>query len=186
MPTRKEDLMMLQQRPDCYQHVLGLRAVRRFTDEPLSDHDITAILEAGRWTGSAKNRQAWTFVVMSEPEDRARLASLGGTGGPLTHARLSIALVRLPEGNDFDIGRVAQNMMLAAAARGIGSCPATLHDPEKTAAALNLPADHVARRAIAFGYPDEAEEESIRAERRAAGRAGRKPLGELVRHGTFR
>ena len=92
--------MLPQNRPECYDHVVGLRAVRRYRDAAITEEDLAAILEAGRWTGSARNRQAWAFVVMSGPEEMARLARAGGAGGPLTHASLAIVLVRLPEGND--------------------------------------------------------------------------------------
>ena len=179
--------MLLSEQPGCYRHVLGLRAVRRFLTTAVPHDDITAILEAGRWTGSASNRQAWAFVVMSEPDDVARLAQASTSGSPLTRPALAIALVQLPAGNDFDMGRVAQNMMLAAAARGIGSCPVTLRDQERATDVLQLPGEgHVARRAIAFGYPDDRAEASDRADRRAAGGAGRRPLEVLVHSGRFR
>ena len=142
-------------------------------------------MEAGRWTGSAKNRQAWAFVVITDPEDRARLAEVGGPDGPLTQAVLSVALVRLPGGNDFDIGRAAQNMMLAAASLGIGSCAATLHDQERTAEILDLPADHAARWSIGFGYPDDVAEAELRFARRATKGFGRKPFDEVVHRDRF-
>ena len=179
--------MPLPVQPDCYRHVVGLRAMRRFQTAPIPDDDITAILEAGRWTGSARNRQAWAFVVMSEPEDVVRLAEAGLSGSPLTRAALAIALVQLPGGNDFDMGRVSQNMMLAAAARGIGSCPVTLRDQQRVIDVLQLPDEgHIARRAIAFGYPDDRAEAAERADRRTAGEAGRRPLDDLAHHGRFR
>ena len=170
-----------------YRHVMGLRAVRRFRTTAIPDDEVVAILEAGRWTGSARNRQAWAFVVMNEPHDVARLAEAGVPDSPLTRAPLAIALVQLPGGNDFDMGRAAQNMMLAASAKGIGSCPVTLRDQERTVEVLQLPHEgYVARRAIAFGYPDDGAEAAERAERRSAGGAGRRPLDLLVHYGRFR
>ncbi len=96
-----------------------------------------------------------------------------------------IALVWPDAGYEFDIGRAAQNMMLAAAARGIGSCPVTLHDEDRARAALGVPADHRCRYAIAFGYPDTAAEEKDRRRRRSGGWGGRKPLGDLVHRGRY-
>ena len=179
--------MPLREQPDCYRHVVGLRAVRRFQTTPIPHDDVIAILEAGRWTGSAMNRQAWAFVVLSEPHDVVRLAAASLPDNPLTHAPLAIALVQLPNGNDFDIGRVAQNMMLAAGAKGIGSCPVTLRDQQLTVDVLQLPDEgYVARRAIAFGYPDDRVEAVDRAKRRSAGGAGRRPLDLVVHNGRFR
>lgn len=167
---------------DPYDAVLSLRVVRKYRAEPVSDEDTTAILEAGRWTGSAKNRQDWAFVVVDDSEQQARLADCGQFSQPLRDARLIIVPVRLPDGYEFDIGRVSQNMMLAAAARGVGSCPVTLHDDECAAGVLELPPDHQAQYALCFGYTDmEAEGES----RASRSMGGRKPLVDLVKRNRF-
>ncbi|NIR39418.1 MAG: nitroreductase, partial [Actinobacteria bacterium] len=74
-----------------------------------------AVLEAARWTGSSKNVQGWEFIVVVG--DRLEvLASAGKFTDPVRNSTATIALVSTPEGNEFDIGRVAQNIMLAAAA----------------------------------------------------------------------
>jgi nitroreductase len=170
---------------DTYRDVLGLRVVRRFLDGPVPADEVTALLEAARWTGSSKNRQDWAFVVLENAEDRERVAAAGRFSGPVLAAPLTIALVRTPGGNDFDIGRVAQNIMLAAAARGLGSCPVTLHDRAAARSALDLPDDHDCHWVIALGYPDAEAEQEQRAERRRAGMSGRKPLAGLVHRGTW-
>ena len=160
-----------------YDAVVGLRVVRNYRPDPVADDDLTAILEAGRWTGSAKNRQDWLFIVVDDPDLRGRLAECGRFSQPLRNAQVAIVPVRTPGGYEFDIGRVSQNMMLAAAARGVGSCPITLHDDECAARVLELPPDHQARYAICLGYPDETAERQHRAGRSMG---GRKPLEELV------
>ena len=58
---------------DPYEAVLGLRVVRNYRPDPIPDADLAAILEAGRWTGSSKNRQKWSFVVVDDPDTRERL-----------------------------------------------------------------------------------------------------------------
>lgn len=63
--------------PAVYEAVTGLRTVRRFRPEPLSDELVRAILDAGRWTGSSKNRQAWAFVVVRQRIRLDRLADCG-------------------------------------------------------------------------------------------------------------
>ncbi len=168
---------MAQSSNDLSDLVTGLRAVRRYRDEPISPEDAEAILEAGRWTGSAKNRQDWAFLVIDDPELQQRLADTGSFTQPLRDARLVIVPVRLPGGYEFDIGRVAQNMMLGATARGVGSCPVTLHDTDAANEVLGLPGDHAARYALCFGYPDAQAEAASRSGR---GYGGRKPLEELI------
>ena len=53
------------------------RAVRQFQDQPLPDDVIQAILNAGRRAQSSKNTQPWTFVLVTEREQLARLAAAG-------------------------------------------------------------------------------------------------------------
>jgi nitroreductase len=96
-----------------------------------------------------------------------------------------VVLVRLPGGNDFDIGRAAQSMMLAAAARGLGSCPITLHRRDRAREALAIPEGHEATWAIALGYPDEEAEPEQRRQAAARGLTGRRSLAELTHRGRF-
>ena len=72
---------------------------------------------------------------------------------PVKNAPCVIALVDLSDGYEFDIGRVAQNIMLAADAIGVASCPVTLHKKAVSARVLGLPAGVSSRYAIAIGYP---------------------------------
>ncbi|HSJ29387.1 MAG TPA: nitroreductase family protein [Acidimicrobiia bacterium] len=173
---------MLQPAPEVYDAVTRLRVVRKFEDRPVSEEDLTAILEAGRWTGSSKNRQSWVFVVVRDRAQLDRLAECGDFTGPLRGAPLVIAPVRLPDGYDWDMGRVSQNMMLAAASLGVGSCPITLHRHDDARAVLGVPADHGCQWVVALGYPDE---EAERASRGKNPLSGRKPLSELVRYDRF-
>jgi nitroreductase len=41
--------------------------VRQFRDEPVTDDALNAILDVARWSGSAANRQPWTFIVIHDP-----------------------------------------------------------------------------------------------------------------------
>ena len=157
---------------DYYQAIVGLRALRDYESTPLSDDDLTAILEAARWTGSSKNRQDWAFVVVKDEAQRERLAKCGDFTVPLQNAPVSIALVSEPGGYDFDIGRVAQNIMLAADAIGVASCPITLHREAMAAEVLGLGEGQKCRYAISLGYP------APTAAPKKYG--GRKPLDELV------
>ena len=85
----------------------------------------------------------------------------------------TIVLVREPGGHDFDIGRAAQNIMLAARTQGVASCPITLHRTAEARQFLGLSADQEGRYAVALGYPTAAA-----APRRFGGRKSR---DELVR-----
>lgn len=162
---------------DFYDRIVGLRALRSYRDEPISDEDLSRLLEAARWTGSAKNLQNWSFIVV-DGDQKERLAECGDYTVPIREAPLAMALVEEPGGYEFDTGRVAQNIMLAADAIGIASCPITLHRELHVASLLDLPDGARCRYAIALGYPaDDA------APRRFG---GRKAMGEVAyrnRHG---
>jgi len=167
-----------------YHLIKGLRVTRSFLPRALDRADLNAILEAGRWTGSSKNRQGWELVVMEDAAARQRLATAGDFADPVRNAAAAVALVKTEEGNDFDIGRLAQNLMLAAATRGVGSCPVTLHHSDIIRSVLDLPADRSCRYAVALGYPDLVAEEAGRALRRAAGFWGRKPAADVIKRET--
>ncbi|MBR7152723.1 MAG: nitroreductase family protein, partial [Candidatus Methanomethylophilaceae archaeon] len=42
-------------------------SVRDFTDEPVSDSDLESILRAAMQAPSARNQQAWEFLVVDDP-----------------------------------------------------------------------------------------------------------------------
>ena len=85
--------------------------------------------------------------------------------------------MRTPGGYEFDSGRVAQNVMLAADAIGLATCPVTLHRDDEAAAVLGLPDGRRCRYAIALGYAS--------ADARPGRMGGRKPLDELVHRNRY-
>ena len=161
-----------------------MRVVRCYRPDPITTDHLDAILAAGRWTGSSKNRQGWAFVVITSEERRRALAGCGRFSTPMLDAPLVIAPVKTPDGNDWDMGRLAQNMMLTAWARGIGSCPITLHDTACAARELGIPSGHHCKWVMAFGYVDEEAETELRSSGRTIS-GGRKPLTDLVHHESW-
>lgn len=135
-----------------YASVLGLRAIRQTRPEALSPDDLDQILEAARWTGSSKNTQNWAFVVVTG-EQKEALCAAGDFTTPLLTAPVGIALVMAPAGYEFDIGKAAQNIMLAAQAIGVASCPITLHRSADAGKTLDLPEGWSCRYAVSLGYP---------------------------------
>jgi nitroreductase len=59
---------------DIWEVMSTARAIRRFTDEPVDDETLTRCLEAATWAPSGANAQAWRFVVLRSPEQRAVVA----------------------------------------------------------------------------------------------------------------
>ena len=162
--------------------VRRLHVVRHFSAEPVSEDDLIAILNAGRRAGSSKNLQRWHFIVV---RDRARLARLAGVGPFADHldrGALAIALVTpdpaaadSPPSVMWDLGRAAQNMVLVAWARGIGSVPATVYEHDLCREILAYPDDHHCEYILAFGHP--AAQGTLT---RPLRRGGRLALDEIV------
>lgn len=161
---------------DIYDFIKGLRAIRDYKPDPISDSDLDAILEAARWTGSSKNRQNWSFIVVDASDRLEGLAHHGDFTQPVRDSATTIVVVQESGGNMFDIGRAAQNIMLAAKAIGVATCPITLHRADDARVFLGAPEGSVTRYAVAMGYPTES----------AAPRnfGGRKAPENLVKYDT--
>jgi nitroreductase len=167
---------------DAYQLLLSLRAVRHFTGQAVPDEVLERILQAARWTGSAKNTQPWQFVVVRQRESLQRLATFGRYASHLAGAALGIVLATPPGYALFDAGRVTQSMMLAAWADGVGSCIASLSDEAQARALLGIPEGFQAHTALSFGYPQPDAPHTIEGlpMKQVLASTGRRPLAELV------
>jgi nitroreductase len=78
--------------------VMRQRAHRSFTDEPVSDDEISQLLHAATRAPSAENRQPWEFVVVRDAELRAAIGALTeraweGGGRQFAERRLDPALL---------------------------------------------------------------------------------------------
>lgn len=156
------------------------RQVRQFTSEPVADEDLRAILNVARWTGSSTNWQPWRFHVLRDPVTRARLAELSPNARHVAGAPVAIAIVmpgEKPAWESYDEGRVAERILVAAAALGLGAgigwVTSTVR-PE-VGELLGLVEPAYLRTVISIGHP------TVEAARRksAPGQA-RKPLSEIV------
>jgi len=117
----------------------GLRAVRQLRPDPLPESVLHDILEVARWSGSAGNRQPWEFVVVRDRDLLRRLSAIdGANAGHLASAAAGIAIVIHPEVPDldaYDEGRLAERILLAAAAQGVGAAVGHFTGPGDTWAA---------------------------------------------------
>lgn len=138
------------------------RAVRKFKRQELSKSDIDTILNAGRRAQSSKNTQPWRFIAIQNKELLKNLSEMGTYAGHLAGAALGIAILTVDPHSRwsvmFDAGQAAAYMQLAGWDLGIGSCMATIYEPEKARKLLGFPEEYHIRAAISFGYPlDETE-----------------------------
>jgi nitroreductase len=136
-----------------------VRVVRRFAERPLSDEHLERILNAARRTGSSKNEQKWAFISVTDRDVLRQLTGVGRYADHLAGAPVAVALVAPHDGGRggrsllWDLGRAAQNMVLAAWELGIGSAPATVFDFDLAAGQLGLPDGQRCHYLLSFGYP---------------------------------
>ena len=165
---------------DAYQTIISLRAVRQFDpNQPIEDAVLQRILQAGRMTGSSKDTQPWCFIVVKQRETLRALAQTGDYAQHLIGAATAVAIVFDPQfyRGEFDSGRAAQNMMLAAWNEGVGSCIASMHREADCKAVLGVPEELRLEHIISLGYPLPVEQSSPVVRKRT-----RKPLTNIVKY----
>jgi nitroreductase len=159
---------------DPYMAIASKRDERSYADAAIPAEIRQRILDAGRLTGSSKNRQRWEFVLVAGAA-RDRLAEAVYAPDNVRSAALVVAIVG--EAGAFDVGRCAQNMMVAAWAGGVASCPNGVREAD---AAAEICGGDV-RAILSFGYPSRPRDPASRSAEEWSARANRKPLSELVR-----
>jgi nitroreductase len=101
------------------------RSVRAFTGEPVSREMIEEIVDCGRLAASARNRQPWEFVVVTDKQKLCQLAAATQDTGKYI-ADAAVCVVVLGNGEDAyyveGCSNAAHNMLLAAHALGLGGC----------------------------------------------------------------
>jgi len=138
---------------DALKAIVSKRDSRSFTEQPVDEETLRNVLQAGRMAGSAKNTQPCRFVVLTDQAHKEELAACGQFSAWIPQAPVNIAIVVPDDGRDFDAGRTAQNMMVAANAQGLASCPVTMHDKDCARNVLGLPERHRVVIVIALGHP---------------------------------
>lgn len=167
---------------DAMHAIYERRAVREYTGTKPSKDTIRKLLDAAVQAPSAMDLQPWAFVVVQDPalldrlSERSKKLSLQhmkpGSGLSLHRRELEdpkfsvfhdagtlVAVVARPGEWPAveDCCLAAQNLMLAAHAMGLGTCPIgfareALNEPAAKQE-LGIPADHTVAMAIVVGYP---------------------------------
>jgi nitroreductase len=161
------------------------RNVRSYTDEPIADADLDRILEAGRRSPSASNRQKWDFVVVTDPQQLTELGTVwqGARHVPGSAATIVLVLPK-PESDkylamdQYDLGQATMAMMLAATDLGIGTGHSAVGEQEAARQILGLPDDYYAAYMLALGHPADRPLTIIKS-------PGRRPFDEVVHRGQW-
>jgi nitroreductase len=158
---------------DTFEAIFSRRSVRQYQETPVPDDVLTRVLEAARRAPSWANTQCTRYVIVKDPETKARLADCLNKGNPATEAikHAPVVIVACAElGKSgyyksslvtdrgdwfmFDVGIAMQNLVLAAQALGLGTVHVGLiPDSKKVDAVLELPSGVVSVEMTPLGYP---------------------------------
>ena len=159
------------------------RSCRAYQDKPVSREDLMKIAEAGRLTPSACNAQPWKFIIVDEPEVKARLCDAlviesGASSCPWREqvpafmvlcelpAKMPALVTEYYGDSQYyapgDIGAAAMNMCHQAMELGLDTCILGLNSPAKMARHFGIPADCKVRLVVAIGYGVKQETPKLR------------------------
>lgn len=161
---------------DAIETIMTRRSVRQFSDRPISEEDLSTILQAAMSGPSCVNARDWSFLVTRDVSVLEAMARANGRPAePLKKAALGILVLgdvsrSFPPAPDYwiiDGAIAAQNMVLAAHALGIGSVWLGTYPQmdrvDNLRTYFQLPEHVIPHSIIAFGYP----QQPIPAEREA-------------------
>jgi nitroreductase len=165
--------------------IAARRNVREYTSQLVSEADLNRIAEAGWRAPSAKNRQAWDFVIVTNKEHLQELSTVWRGAGHIAGAAAAIALV-IPEPPDerrrvtdqYDVGQATMAMMIAATDLGIGMGHSSVGEQDKAKAILGVPEGYEIAYLLGVGYPADRPLKPIR-------KPNRRPFDEVVHQGHW-
>ena len=170
---------------EAWDAIRARRNVREYTSEPVSDDALNRIAEAGWRAPSAKNRQAWDFVIVTDKGQLQELSTVWRGAGHIAGAAAAIALV-IPEPPDerrrvtdqYDVGQATMAIMLAATDLGIGTGHSSVGEQDKARAILGVPEGYEVAYLLGVGYPADRPLKPIR-------KPNRRPFEEVVHQGRW-
>jgi nitroreductase len=171
-------------------------SVRAFTDDPVSDEMVDAIVEAARRSPTSSNWQTYSVIIVRDPDIKSRLYELSGRQGHVQQSQVFLAFAadirrldqagalhdQTPAGglnqtlvSIVDASLVGQTAQTAAESFGLGAVMvgAMRRDPRAVAETLGLPEGVFVVFGMSIGWPE--------GDPRAAGLKPRLPA-ELVVH----
>jgi nitroreductase len=154
---------------------------RRYEEKPVEREKIERCIEAARLAPSACNSQPWKFIIVDEPELRAKVArETYNNVAPFNKFALQAPVVivivmekptvisqiggRIKSRDFFlyDIGITAEHFCLQAAEEGIGTCMIGWFNEKPLKQLLKIPAKREVGLIITLGYPADKQRIKIR------------------------
>jgi nitroreductase len=162
-----------------------VRQTRDYRPDPVPEDVLRDILDVARWTGSVSNTQPWTFIVVTDPETKRQMAKAAPYTAHIGIAPVVVCVAREVKGleiDNFDEGRLAERVMMAAQAHGLSSGLARARAEAQPIVGrlLGVPDGMVLRTMVSIGYATDvgAKPKSPRGE-------ARRPLDSFIRHERY-
>jgi nitroreductase len=145
--------------------MISRRSIRKFRTERIPDDKVNIILKAAMFAPSARNTQAWQFIVINKREILDKLAEIHPYGKMLKESTLAVVVAgdKDLESNEgylaINCSAATQNLLLAVHAEGLGAVWLGLYPREERIRSISdlfrLPPSILPVNLIAIGYPDE-------------------------------
>lgn len=142
---------------DFFEAVKTRSSVREYKYKSIKMNELEKIIDAGRRAPTARAEEPWDFIVVQDKNALQDLAQITDHGRFLGKAAAGIVVIAKQTKYYLEDGCAAtENMLLAAAALGIGSCwIAGDKKPyaEKILEYCTVPKGYLLVSIIALGYP---------------------------------
>ncbi|MFA5364696.1 MAG: nitroreductase family protein [Candidatus Bathyarchaeia archaeon] len=143
--------------------IITRRSIRSYEDKQLPQQVLDQILEAGRQSPSAVNRQPYRFVVVTDTELKKQMKGMFSRfieNAPVILVGCAHTKALLTgKWAEVDASIAMQNMVIVAWSIGVGSCWIGSFNENKTKELLKIPKDWKIVALITFGYPAESPDE---------------------------
>ncbi len=142
-----------------YDLILSRRSIRHYEDQEIPKDVLDKIVEAGRQSPSAANRQPYRFIIVDDPEIKQELPgrfSLFIKKAPVVIIGCAnIKALLTGKWAIIDTTIALENMILAAWSLGVGSCWIGSFNEKKVKDLLKIPKDWKVVALVTLGYPAE-------------------------------
>lgn len=145
--------------------IFSRRSIRRYSGEPVTEAEITSLLEAGMAAPSAANRKPWHFCIITDKAALNKLAEGHPYGKMLAQAELAIAVCGDPSISSWwvqDCTAATENILIAASGLGLGAvwlgCHGADGREELVREVTGIPAAIGVLNLISVGRPGETKE----------------------------
>jgi nitroreductase len=140
------------------------RSVREYSTKPLPPEVLSQMRQALRAAPSACNFQPWRFVMVTDPQQRRKLAQAANGQMWMADAPVTVVACGLADqaykkmggrGNsvEVDVAIAVDHLTLAAVDGGLGTCWIGAFDEKKVKRLLDIPAEVKVVAITPLGYP---------------------------------